>query len=251
MRRSAILFLVIAAAAAFLFVRLGFWQLGRLQERKTRNAVVAVRLDSAMVGPELLPADTGLLRYRRVAVSGVYDHANEVILAGRTRQGSPGVNFYTPLRIPGRDTAILVNRGWVYSPDATDVDAARWREPARAEVRGFALPFPAPGRGDPVIHGRERTLRHPELAAMRELIPYPIAGYYLVQTDTTDFDIDSTPARLAPPALDEGPHLSYALQWFSFAAIALGGAGVMAWNGRKGKERGGSTSDPLPGSIPR
>ena len=235
MRRSVIAFLVIAAAAAFLFVRLGFWQLGRLQERKARNSVVAARLDSAVISPGALPADTGLLRYRRVAITGRYDFANEVILSGRTRRGSPGVNFYTPLRVPGRDTAILVNRGWVYSPDATVVDEARWRETGEAEVRGFALPFPAPGRGDPHVHGRERTLRHPELAAMREMIPYPIADYYVVQADTTDFDIDSTPARLDPPALDEGSHLSYALQWFSFAAIALGGAGVMVWNGKKGR----------------
>lgn len=238
MRRSAILFLVIAAAAASLFIRLGFWQVGRLKERKARNAVVAARLDSAVISPAALPADTGLLRYRRVAVTGRYDFAHEVILSNRTRRGSPGVNFYTPLRVPGRDTAILVNRGWVYSPDATVVDEARWREPEDAEVRGFALPFPAPGHGDPHVHGRERTLRHPELAAMREMIPYPITDYYVVQTDTTHFDIDSTPARLDPPALDEGSHLSYALQWFSFAAIALGGAGVMAWNGRKPREDG-------------
>jgi cytochrome oxidase assembly protein ShyY1 len=35
-------------------------------------------------------------------------------------------------------------------------------------------------------------------------------------------------ARLTPPPLDEGPHLSYAIQWFAFAAIALIGAGAVA-----------------------
>ena len=45
---------------------------------------------------------------------------------------------------------------------------------------------------------------------------------------------DSTPARLPLPPLDEGPHLSYAFQWFSFAAIALGGLGIVLLNRRKG-----------------
>ena len=35
------------------------------------------------------------------------------------------------------------------------------------------------------------------------------------------------PQRVPTPPLDEGPHLSYAIQWFSFAAIALAGT-VMA-----------------------
>lgn len=232
MRRSTILLLTIAALAAALFVRLGFWQLGRLGERKALNAMVAARLDSTTVAPARLPADTGLLRYRRVSFTGTYDYANQVVLSGRTRQGSPGVNFYTPVRIAGSDTAVLVNRGWVYAPDATTVDGARWEEGDRALVEGFALPFPGPGRGVAAVSSQPRTLRHPELDAFRALVPYPVADYYVVQTDTAGFDIDSTPARLTPPALDEGQHLSYAFQWFSFAAIALGGAGVLAWKGR-------------------
>jgi len=33
----------------------------------------------------------------------------------------------------------------------------------------------------------------------------------------------SVPARSPPQPLDEGPHLSYAIQWFSFATIAIVG----------------------------
>jgi cytochrome oxidase assembly protein ShyY1 len=31
------------------------------------------------------------------------------------------------------------------------------------------------------------------------------------------------PPRVPPPPLDEGPHKSYAIQWFSFAIIAVVG----------------------------
>jgi cytochrome oxidase assembly protein ShyY1 len=35
---------------------------------------------------------------------------------------------------------------------------------------------------------------------------------------------------LDPPPLDDGPHLSYAIQWFAFTLIALVFAGIMLRN---------------------
>jgi cytochrome oxidase assembly protein ShyY1 len=37
------------------------------------------------------------------------------------------------------------------------------------------------------------------------------------------------PRRVDPPGLDEGMHLSYAIQWFAFALIALVVGGVVGW----------------------
>ena len=244
MRRSSLLFLVIAAVVALGCVRLGVWQLGRLGERRAANALVRSRLDSAAVPPERLPADTGRARYRRVVLRGRYDFAQQVVLAGRSRNGSPGVNLLTPLRIAGRDTAILVNRGWVYSPDATGVDADRWREPDAAEVEGLVNTYHDPATG-PAIVGRERrTLRRLDPAALDTLVPYPLARYVVIAT-SPPADSATSPVRLPPPPLDEGNHASYAFQWFAFATIALGGAGVTWWQGKarrtevvEGGERG-------------
>ena len=62
--------------------------------------------------------------------------------------------------------------------------------------------------------------------AVRELVPYPVSAVYLVAQDSGP--IDSIPARLALPVLDNGPHLNYAIQWFAFAIIAVAGAIVVA-----------------------
>jgi len=231
MRRSSLLFLVIAAVVALGCVRLGVWQLGRLGERRAANALVRSRLDSAAVPPERLPADTGRARYRRVVLRGTYDFAHQVVLAGRSRNGSPGVNLLTPLRIAGHDTAVLVNRGWVYSPDATAVAATRWREPDAAQVEGLVNTYHDPATG-PAIIGRDgRTLRRLDPAALDTLVPYPLARYFVIAT-SPPADSVTSPVRLAPPPLDEGNHASYAFQWFAFATIALGGAGVTWWQGR-------------------
>ena len=250
MRRGTVIFLSLASVVALVCARLGVWQLGRLGERRAANALVRARLDSAVVPAERLPVDTGAARYRRVVVRGTYDFTNEVVLGGRSRNGSPGVNLLTPLRVPGRDTAILVNRGWVYSPDASDVDATRWREPASAEVVGFVNSYHDPSPGPAVVGADRRTLRRLDPDAIDSLVPYPLARYYVVATGAAP-DPAAAPVRLPPPPLDEGSHAAYAFQWFAFGAIALGGAGMLALQDRRrATGRAPSPIPPAPAGSP-
>lgn len=216
-------------------MRLGFWQLSRLAERKASNALIASRLDTPPVLPAGLPADTAQARYRRVLLSGTFDYEHEMVLAGRTRAGSPGINFLTPLLLPGRDTAIIVNRGWVYAPDAMTVELARWRESDPTALDGLANTFHDAITGEAAMADHPGTFRFLDHAAIAAALPYPVADYYVVAITPPAGSPDSVPVRLDPPPLDEGPHLSYALQWFSFALIALGGAGVFWWSRREGR----------------
>ena len=212
--------IVIAAGC----VRLGFWQLSRLEERRAQNQLIEASLRAAPVSVDSLASTPG--RLRRVTLSGAPDYAHEFALTGRTRNGSPGVNLITPFRLPGRDTAILVNRGWVYSPDAAQVDFARWKEPDAMAVTGYVEELvDVPGEiGSPTKQFRQ--MDHRRIAAQ---MPYPVARYYVVALREEPGVSPDTPVRLPLMALDEGPHKSYAIQWFSFAAIAvLGTAAYLA-----------------------
>jgi surfeit locus 1 family protein len=217
-------FILLCLVAAVVCVRLGVWQLGRLGERRLRNEFVRARLNFPLVDLSALPGDTALVRFRRVQVSGTYDYAHEVVLTARSRNGSPGVNIVTPLRVADRDTAVLVNRGWVYSADASTVDLARWREGDSVTVRGFVyVPDPPPA-------GTVRSGRHPrahrwlDRPLLEREAGYPLARVVLVaQGDTAGTGASRIPVRLEPPPLDEGPHWNYAVQWFAFAGIALAG----------------------------
>lgn len=239
MSRSSLLFLVLAAIVAAVCVRLGFWQLGRLEERRTANALVSSRLDSAAVAAARLPADPRQAQYRRVFVEGLFDYDNEVVLTGRARQGSPGVHLLTPLRVSGSDTAVLVDRGWVYAPDAATVDPALWREADRVRVEGVVGLLRAPEERAAAVPERLRTLRRADAAALDTLLPYPFVRYYVSATEITPEVLPASGALLGrsePPPLDEGSHLSYAFQWFTFAVIALGGAGVMIFSTRRPRD---------------
>lgn len=233
MRLRTIVFCAAALVAATVFSGFGLWQLRRLHERQARNAAVleAQRGTPRPIGS--LPRDSSA-RYRPAVVVGRFDYAHELVLAGRTHQGSPGVELLTPVRIPGSDTAVLVDRGWVYSADAGTVDRMQWREGDSARVTGYLEAY-APDAGTTRSAIDPRLVRRVSLAEVAGRLPYPLAPWYLVQTgDTADA---WHPARRAIPALDDGPHRGYAVQWFSFAAIAIVGAVFVVLRERQGARR--------------
>lgn len=218
MSRKIIAFVAIAVVLAALFVRLGFWQVHRLGERRARNTELRARLSESIATFHQL-RDTS--SFRRATVTGVPDFDNEIVYAGRSRNGSPGVYLLTPMRGAVSDTAVLVLRGWVYAPDAATVDVPRWRE-ARSEYTGYVIALPSLSAAQ---RPKGRTVRTLDRATMQSLLPYPVASRYVVAQDSAGLE---APARLSGPALDDGPHLTYAIQWFSFAAIAIAGAMVVA-----------------------
>jgi len=195
---------VIVAAGC---ISAGIWQLDRLAQRRARNAFQMARL--ALPALEVrrgLSADSA--RGRRVLAHGVYDFAGEKIWPGRSFEGTPGVALITPLRLTD-GSSVLVDRGWVYSPDAFHVDHTAYREADTAQVTGIAM-IPPRGRGDVDESG---------------FLPL------VIQLDGRD-PPRGLPRRWPSPVFDNGPHLSYAIQWFSFALIALVGTAVMIRKGR-------------------
>ena len=207
MHRRDVTLAIVAVLVAALCVGAGIWQLDRLSQRRARNAGLAARL---ALPPLELRAGTSAdsARQRRVVARGVYDFTAERTWPGRSFDGTPGVALITPLRLAD-GAAVLVDRGWVPSADAFHVDHAAYREPDSAFVEGIAF-VPPRGRADVDPAGF--------LPFVLQLVtPEPARGL---------------PRRWPAPAFDNGPHLSYAIQWFSFAVIALVGTAVMIRTGR-------------------
>jgi surfeit locus 1 family protein len=206
--------LVLAVIVAVVCVRLGLWQLDRLDQRRERNAVIEAGFKAPPILAESAAASPdSVLRFRRVVASGRWNYGREAAVPGRTRNGSPGVHIVAPMTLSDGSTEILVNRGWVYSPDARSVDLAQWHEGDRGTLVGYVDEPP------------------PSLRAANDEL------YVVALADTNTAQEASHPARLSPPAFnDEGPHLNYAVQWFSFAAIALIGTPLVVLRQRRRRE---------------
>lgn len=202
---------------------LGFWQIRRLHEKQAYNANLAARRFLSAIPFASIPQDTSTSKFRRVRLEGNYDYQNQIVWTLRSRDGSPGVNILTPVRRAGNDTAVLVNRGWVYSPDATNVDLAQWNEAASVAGEGYVLPLHA--TSEPEAGPRKRAFRALDPRALRKAFPYPVAPVFVVLTSLPT-DTVRMPPRVTLLPLDEGSHRSYAFQWFSFAAISIIGVGI-------------------------
>ena len=214
LRRRDLAGAIAALAVAAVFVRLGVWQLHRLAERKAANADIRTARGLAPVELPLHRVEPEALQDRRAQARGTYDYAHERVWTGRTYDGAPGVALLTPLRLSD-GSAVFVDRGFVPSADAAHIDEARYREGDSAAVTGLALPAP-----------RDRGDVNP--TALRDSLPYAVLGIVLLLNDT------ATPhplglLRWRPPVLDNGFFLTYAIIWFAFALIAIGGTVIVLW----------------------
>lgn len=217
--------IVVTMVLALACLRLGFWQLDRLDERRTWNAHLEQRIAAAPIGVRALPADSAAGHYRRVFAHGRFDFDRQVALATRSFQGSPGVHLLTPLRLADGAT-VIVNRGWVYAPDAMTIDAGKWREREgdTVTVTGYAETWS--GRETVPVPVRQRIVRALDSSAVARLVGAPILAYYIAQTSDSARG-SARPVRLSEPVLSDGSHRSYAIQWFSFALVAVVGGTLL------------------------
>jgi surfeit locus 1 family protein len=252
---SGVLGTVLAFGAAAVCVRLGVWQLHRLSEREAHNALMEARMAAPPVALEHVATDTAL--YRRVALRGVYDNAHAIILANRSRRGLPGVDLLSPLRMDDGGV-VLVERGWLPSADAERVDITPYALTDSVNVEGIVLPFPERHLGAIVLEPKSapanafaRTWFRLDRAELDRRFPYPIAPFFVREMRREPVPAPDEAAapgaragadgpprlhRIDPPELGRGPHLSYAIQWFSFALIFLVGWGAVLWRSTRGAE---------------
>ncbi len=228
---------LIVIVIAFGFIRLGMWQLQRLGERRAQNAVIASRTVQPALSITGAAVDVAAQEYRRVRVRGTFDYANEIVLRTQSRNGVAGVEIITPLRIAGSDQHVLVNRGWVPLLQYDARALQQYAVPGEVEIEGILRkPQPRTTAIGPIDRqpssGRLETWFRVDVARIAEQVPYPLLPFFIEQLPVPD--APALPDPQPDIQLAEGSHLSYAIQWFSFAGTGLAGyATLVATRTRK------------------
>lgn len=216
--RARILFIGLMLVVAAGCVALGLWQRSRLLGRRAANATAAA--SRALPPVDLASAPDGPLADRHVVARGSYDGERQMLLRGQVLQGAPGVVVLAPLRRVRGDSAILVVRGFVPSSDGITPPQLDSVGPGEQVIEGIARAIPGrTGRGQLLEREGWFTWKELELEPLREALPYPLLGSVLFADSMPG--APAWPRRIGPPPLDDGPHLSYMLQWFGFASVAL------------------------------
>jgi len=243
-RRARIVGTALVLLVAAVCIRLGFWQLARLGEKQAINAAIVERSAQPQVRLGSATRDSAGLIFRPATASGHYDNERTIILPGRSYRGAPGVLVLTPLRLAD-GSAVLVQRGWAPAADGATVDIGPMRIDSAVTVNGLVLPFPGAEstlaaraqNGTPGDSFR-RVWYTIDPDVLRGAFPYallPVRLQQLPHTGVRDTASALYPVAQAAPELDEGPHLGYAVQWFSFALIFLIGWVALVWS-RRGHE---------------
>lgn len=210
---------VLLAAAC---VWLGMWQLDRNEQRQHRNALIEANIADAPVPvDEVLSPDHTVEagdEWVRVVTSGHYDVDNEWVVRLRPMAGQSGVHVLTPL-VTRSGAALLVDRGF-YPAQGADVPEVPAPPAGEVEVMGrvrLSEERRGPG-GDPA----SGAIRYVDVPALAAEAPYPLYGGWIELIEQTPAPADDL-TLIPAPQIESGPHLSYAIQWFAFAVIGVGG----------------------------
>lgn len=215
-----IAFHLIVVAGVVLMINLGFWQLRRLDQRQEFNAQVTSRIDVPAVAlDELVTSDPDAVEWRSVEVHGTYLPNEELVVVNRSQAGRAGDMTVTPMQLDdGR--ILLVERGFVplgaagEPPPAGDVAVLGRLRPSQERRRG--------GLTDAATGDLTQAQRL-DIERLAPQLPGPVVPMYIELVGSIPAPTGGYPERVTVPDLDEGPHLSYAVQWFIFAvAVAVG-----------------------------
>lgn len=228
-RPRMIVLLVVFLAAAAVCARLGAWQLDRAQVRgakaEDRHVAELVAAPPVPLADVLTPQTSfrGDMVSRKVAVTGTYDAAGQVLVGDRAHDGVTGYLVVTPLREPG-GAVLPVVRGWVATPSDADVPPA-----GDVALVGYLQASEQAGDGVHLGDGAPSAGRADAVSSAELLNVWggPIYTGYLVVAS-------SDPAQSGAVVLLDPPrkpgaglnlqNLAYAAQWWLF-----GGFAVLLW----------------------
>ncbi len=216
--------LLVLGGTAFC-IRMGVWQLDRLEQRRAFNVqVVTMRAEKMLDLTRSVPANISTMEWRAVTVTGEYDFEHQVTLRNQFNGDQYGYHLITPLRFPGG--AVLVNRGFIPADqNSTPADWRKYDETGQVTITGqirLGQEKPAFGGVADADVAHLDVWNNFDVNRISAQIPYPILSVFV---QPNEIEGDNIPPISFQPEIEltEGPHFGYALQWFSFATILFFG----------------------------
>ena len=229
---------MLALVTAALFAGFGYWQLGRMHEKRTMLDAVQQVLSQRRAQPLTIADDAARRQqYDWVAGDGVFIAAPAVLLDNQQRDGRSGVRAYRLFQPARGGMPVLVELGWLPLPgDRRMPDVAQpsgvWR------LEGLLLPPPSAGIASPRLQAQpngDLLAVSLDLPTLRSALQVPAIAPRILRPDPAAKigyarDLDILPNTLPPER-----HLGYAVQWFALALAVLVTALVLTFRKRSSR----------------
>lgn len=219
-------YLSLVVVFAIVSCSLGVWQFQRRAEAHAEVVRIESNYDASPSSlTDLLPRLDSFKepqKWSQVSVTGTYLTDEQLLVRTRPLSGNPGFEVLTPLQLPN-GSVLVVDRGWVPVGNAQDAP-----DQVPAAPSGEVTVVARLKAGEPALDGRTApagqiaTIELDQISALLDKPTY--TGAYGLMASESPAPAER-PTALPKPPLDEGPHLSYAFQWFVFALLAFVGLG--------------------------
>ncbi len=213
---------IVALSLALVAISLGFWQLGRADEKrdmiaKAQARLVPIELGKALRWQQGLVANS--LDQQRVMLSGTWVFEKTVALDNRGWQGQAGVHVLTPLQLAD-GSLVWVNRGWqAKAPAAPLGDSVRAADPQGLEGMALASVMKRMElSSDPQALRSGNLWQNFDWAAAQARVPGNIWPVIVWQIQDNG---DGLKRALPDVKDDVSKHHGYAVQWFLMSLAAL------------------------------
>ncbi|WP_292968218.1 SURF1 family protein [Nitrosomonas sp.] len=208
-----------AILAIALFLKLGFWQLSRAEEKESSFAQLEyyAQLPPVNIPDSLIKLDDFL--YHRVDVSGYFEAERTILLDNKTYQGMAGYHVLTPLRQVNSTNYVLVNRGWVAVGNNRSVLPNIFTPEGLIKLTGTVVPpsIRTLSLSDKQYTGR--VWQNFSLDSYQNQTGLTFQPFLLLQQNETPED--NLIRQWDKPDSGSSRNTGYAFQWFSLAAVTL------------------------------
>ena len=209
-----------ASTFAVACVGLASWQIDRRSEAVSKIERVAANYDLRPVDLDEISAldaeSIVAFEWRNVELSGKYLVDQTLLVRNRAIAGQPGFVQLVPFEIATGEI-IIVERGWIQAD--SDLNPANAFIPTGSQkeiVARVRLGESIPNRQSP--EGQLTSINLPEI---QEQLARELESDFYLRMVTESPAESSYPQPLSRPVLDEGNHLSYAVQWIIFAVMGF------------------------------
>lgn len=204
---------------------LSWWQWARRAETISQENLVTANYKAAPVAVgSLLPSLNSWKageEWLSVELHGHYLRDEQLLARNRPYNANPGFEVLVPFQLDD-GTVFVVDRGWLSIGDTQDAPNVIPAAPsgdvtvvARLQQSEPVLP----GRTAP--RGQVPSINLPTIAKLAGTAKTYTGAYGLLATETPA--AATRPRAVEEPVPDEGPHLSYAIQWIAFGLLAFFG----------------------------
>lgn len=189
------------------------WKVDLINEINSQLAAAPVNLPNADIVPQEW-------QYRRVSLTGIFDHEKEIHLFAHAEGGRSGFQIITPFVRAEEGDVVLVNRGWVPEEKKEPQTRTEGLVDGQVTVTGIARkPWGKSWSFLPDSNAEDNVWLYGELAAMADHLGITVEPVF-VELDTVDVP-GGLPIGGQTRITLPNNHIQYAFTWFGLAGAMV------------------------------